>query len=799
MPAPAAAEAVAERDDAVLVVDIQGTQSLDHRDRGVARYIRDTSIAIESVDPGAVDVYSLNPDLPLPGGIEALVASGKVRCSDEVAWEDVDLLHVTSPYELSIPIDRILPHGFAGRLVVTLFDLISEVLADHYLVDPGLRRRYRARHELVRQADRILAISRSSAADAVRILELPMERPGTEARIDVVPLAPSPMFRPAPGDAPREPFVLYTGGTDHRKNVEGLLHGWGMVPERLRRGFDLVLACSVRPLERNHFEVMADRLGFGDRLRVTGWISDEELVRLTQTATLVVWPSLYEGYGLPIAEALACDTPVIGANTSSTPELLPAEALFDPSDPARIASALEAALGDRARLERLADHARRWPRRSYADVARETIAAYGRTRTRSVRTSPVRPAPASGRRLAFVTPLPPVPGGVSDYSYRLLEELAAAHPDLVIDAYVDGPPHEREAILAAKSPEGVTARPLATLERHEALVGRYDACVVALGNSEFHTGGLALLRRRRGVTVLAHDVRLTNLHRFAQWQHPDALDGGTFVSALHAMYPGLPAELGEGGDVSADDAERWGVFMARHAVERSQTFLVTSEFARALARLDASPHARDRVQVLPFGVGNVPVASPTATSVRVGPPLLASFGVVNDSKRAPLIADAFASVRETVGDVQLVFVGPVGDDEADRLRAPGIELTGALPDESYLAWLDRAWVAVQLRTTTNGESSAAVGDCLAAGVPTIVSALGAARSLPDDAVQKVPADVDATSLANEIVGLLESVERRTALAAGARRYAAERSFANAAEALYGVLFGAAADGPPPST
>lgn len=776
----------------MLVVDIQGTQSLDHRDRGVARYVRELAIAAETVDPGAVDVYSLNPDLPLPGGIEPLVASGKVRFSDEIDWAVADVLHVASPYELSVPIRRILPDAFRGRLVVTLFDLISEVLADPYLSDPGLRRRYRARHELVRQADLVLAISRSTARDAVRFLGFPRETTSGNERLRVVPLAPAAAFRP--GSSAREPFVLYTGGTDHRKNVEGLLDGWGRVPAAVRRNWKLVLACSVKPSERNHYEVTAERLGFADDLRITGWLPEPELVRLTQTASLVVWPSLYEGFGLPIAEALACHTPVIGASTSSTPELLPEDALFDPSDPDSIATAISTALDDDAVRDRLANHARLTPRRTYHDVARETLAGYRRLRSRSPLTGAAgarsRHSSSRGqRRLAFVTPLPPVPGGVSDYSFRLLDELVEAHPDLTVDAYVDGPPHERNAVLAAKAPPGVTVRPVASFDRVEALVGRYDACVISLGNSEYHTGGLALLARRPGATVIAHDVRLTNLHRFAQWQHPGGLQGGTFRTSLHSMYPGLPEDLGAGDSLLHDDAERWGVFMARDAIAASARYLVTSDFALDLARLDARPVDRHRLAVLPFSVGNVPLREPTSVRDRPHPPLVASFGVVNDLKQSDVLVDAFTLVRNEVTDAQLVFVGPVGEQEARRLARAGVELTGALPDESYRAWLDRAWVAVQLRSTTHGESSAAVGDCLTAGVPTIVSALGAARDLPDEAVTKVDAAADAETLADTIIGLLRSAERRQALQEGARRYAADRSFANAANALYRELFG----------
>ena len=96
-------------------------------------------------------------------------------------------------------------------------------------------------------------------------------------------------------------------------------------------------------------------------------------------------------------------------------------------------------------------------------------------------------------------------------------------------------------------------------------------------------------------------------------------------------------------------------------------------------------------------------------------------------------------------------------------------------------------MAVQLRASTNGESSAAVGDCLAAGLPTVVTDIGAARSLPPDAVVRVPADVSVDDLAATLGPLLSDEGRRRSLATAARAYADAHTFDVAAEALYRLV------------
>lgn len=775
-----------------MLYDLQGAQSTDHRDRGVARYVTELALAYQRRgDASPVRHYLLNPDLPLPGGIEALVASGSLRFVDEPdVYRTDDIVHLASPVELSVPIDRLLPpeaRAAGVRVVCTVFDLIPLAMPATYLEDPGLRRRYLARMELLRSADLLVTISDFVAADVVERLGVPA------SRVRSVPLVASPAFRPPTAavrpEVPglRDRFALYTGGSDGRKNLEALLEAWALLPDQVRRRWQLVVAGSLPALRKNHLEVMADRLGFRDGFLATGFVSDGDLVALNQAADLFVFPSLAEGFGLPVAEALACGTPTIAADNSGMIELLPEEARFDATSPHAMASAIERALTDEAFRDRLRSWARDRPHRTWDDVAVETQAAI--EVTLPPRTQPGR-APMGSRarrRVAFVSPLPPQPGGVAGYSAKLLAALRA-RPDVQVDAYVDGPPHQRDAVLAAATDADGT-RPLAALERVEAAEGAYDDVVVAIGNSEFHTGALALVLRRRRTTVLAHDVRLTNLYRFAPWQHPEAAPGG-FHATLHRMYEGrLPTELGVLGALTADEAERWGLSLARDVIEASGRFLTTSEFAARMARLDVRPEHRARIGVTPFAIGPVVVPAPDAA------PLVASFGVLNRLKQGALLVQAFAEATASNTTARLAFVGPAGaDDEAAVRRAADdagvsdrVDIIGTVPDDTYRSWLARAWVAVQLRAATNGESSAAIGDCLAASVPTVVTAIGANRELPASAVVAVDVDVTAGALASELRSLLGDEDRRRALAGAARAYADVTSFEAAAASLVATL------------
>ena len=732
-----------------------------------------------------VHSFLLNPDLQPPGSIEPLVASGRLSFSDRGDFGDARLLHVMSPIELDVPIGRLWPAAAATRgmrLVVTLYDLIPEIFADRYLADPGLRRRYRARLELVRAADLILAISETTARDAVELLHVP------EDRIVVVGAAASATYtRPAvPSEAlaaartavaglgPR--FVLYTAGMDDRKNFHGLFRAWARLPAAVRDEWQLVMVCTMDDPTRNHLVHLARDAGIESGLLLPGFVPDAVLRLLYQSADLFVFPSLYEGYGLPVAEALACGTRTIGSASSAVAELLVPDARFDPASDGAIATAIEEALTDDNRRAILDEQARK-PLPTWDAVADRVAGAYEALLAR--------PRPAARRRplVAFVTPLPPAPSGVADFSFRLVAALLE-HCD--IDAFADGGRHVDAGLGPPRGPDGVEVLPPRFLVDHERARGGYDCVVYCLGNSEFHSGALAQLRRRSGI-VLAHEVRLTDLYALSA-DEPGAVPGG-FSACLEAMYGDLPPGTGAAGRLTPDEAERNGVLMAAEVVALADRFVVMSHFAADRVRLDVRPEDADRIFVLPFAGRDV-VADATPAAARE--PIIASFGIVNDIKQNALPIAALPEVLAHCPDASLVFVGPCADAEREHLAklagvlgvSERVTLTGAVSDTEYVSWLDRAAVAVQLRRTANGESSGTVADCLAAGVVPIVTGIGASRDLPDDGVISVGPAVSAGELAAVVVDLLGDCDRRRDLAAAGRRYAADHSHAHVAKRLF---------------
>jgi alpha-1,3-rhamnosyl/mannosyltransferase len=261
-------------------------------------------------------------------------------------------------------------------LVVTVHDLSPLRFPSEIL--PGARHRifYRAMLRAVRRAEHLLCDSRSTRQDLIAELSVP------ESRITVAPLAPDPLFTSAPATVadPRaaalgDDYVLHVGGPAPVKNLTRLLRA--MVDLWTETARPVRLACvSALPFDP---VTLHPHLGpYRDRVHVLRDVSPQLLLWLYQNARCLAFPSLYEGFGLPVLEAMASGCPVITARVASLPEVGGEAALYvDPSDVASIGRALALVLHDpeRRRIMRAAglDQAKRF---SYEATAEATLGVY---------------------------------------------------------------------------------------------------------------------------------------------------------------------------------------------------------------------------------------------------------------------------------------------------------------------------------------------------------------------------------------------------------------------------------------
>ena len=321
--------------------------------------------------------------LPAPGGLGGLDNAftwNHLRLPLHLARNPVDLFH--GPFYT-------LPAWCPAPAVVTIHDITFDLHPEWFTRRARLSFSGFAASS-ARKARHVLTVSEQSRSDII-------ERYGLRAdRVTSILLAPDPVFTAtvdaasgargaagpaAPGAAARtrigagEPFILHVGSITPRRNVERLLEAFARV--RAKVDAWLVLAGRVEPPSRP-LQPLIDKLGLTDRVKVCGYVGGDELVDLYRGASALVCPSLYEGFGLPVAEAMACGVPTVVSRTSCFPEVAGPAALFvDPEDTESIAGGLLSVLTDAPLRERLIAAGRERARQlSWERTAEKTLAVY---------------------------------------------------------------------------------------------------------------------------------------------------------------------------------------------------------------------------------------------------------------------------------------------------------------------------------------------------------------------------------------------------------------------------------------
>lgn len=310
-----------------------------YRQTGVARYIERLSTALPAAMEAEDNLVLLGQPAP-----------ANERPAHRAIWEQTALPRVVRRHGLDLlhgPVN-VLPVAARCAMVVTIHDLAFLRLPD---VVPPARRRYLAAMitMAVRRASRILTVSEHTKVDVVDLLGVGPDR------VIVTPLGVDSRFRPIPREAKtaffaslglERPFILAVGTLEPRKNLPALLRAFGQIASQTDH--DLVLAGPDgwlnAEIDRTFLD-LPERVR--ERVRFAGFVADDDLPAWYSAASVMVYPSLYEGFGLPVLESMACGTPVVTSNRSSLPEIVGQAALTgDPTDVDWLGAAIIRILSD---------------------------------------------------------------------------------------------------------------------------------------------------------------------------------------------------------------------------------------------------------------------------------------------------------------------------------------------------------------------------------------------------------------------------------------------------------------------
>jgi glycosyltransferase involved in cell wall biosynthesis len=780
-----------------IVIDLQGAQTVS-RNRGIGRYtlsltkaiIRNHSdheviIVLNGLFQNTIDKILSEFQNQLPHrNIRVWHApshrnlNNRKNTSHKITAEKIreaflislkpDFVLITSIFEGLVD-DAVTSIGTYTKDLPTasiLYDLIPMIYTSPYLDNSEVKNWYYTKIDHLQKADILLAISESTRQEGIELLGLsPEYTVNISAASDPYfcrrKISPKMDIQLRQEHNLRRPFVMYTGGIDYRKNIEGLIRAYAKLPTNIRKNHQLAIICSIAQNDRVRLNQLVTSQGLqASDVIFTGYVSDENLVLLYNLCEVFVFPSFHEGFGLPALEAMSCGKAVIGSNTSSIPEVIGNnEALFDPHDDLSIANKLFQVLNDESFRQKLEQHSVVQSKKFSWDRSAETVIKtfenwYTKKSLRKVNTK-------AGERLklAYISPLPPEQSGISEYSAELLPEL---HKYYQIDVIV-----KQRTVADRWINENCKIKSTKWFKKNHK---QYDRVLYHFGNSPFHHHMFELLEVVSGIVVL-HDFSLSDIVSYMDLidSTPNLLNKHLYLSHGYASIK-----------------ERY----TKNAVEITNTYpmnlsilqdalglIVHSQSAIRMAQKWYGENLQKSIEVIPHlripsnnqnqGTAKKDLHLPQNSF------LICSFGMLNQTKLNHRLLNAFISSKlSRVPNCYLVFVGEIFNDNygarlAKTIKQSGlndrVRITGWVSKTDFHKYLSAADIGVQLRFQSRGETSATSLDCMNYGLATIVNANGSMADLPNDCVLKLDNKFENIELSSALEELYNSKEKRKKL------------------------------------
>ena len=681
----------------------------------------------------------------------------------------IDVFIITSPFD-----GHVLPYKqewFNGiKVVAIVYDIIPFVMKKHYLADQNSYKWYMSCVDMLRWCDRLLVISNSVKNDLIRYLNFNADK------INVIWGAINEHFQELDitSDVQKQiyakfgihgKYIMCTGGDDERKNISGLIRSYGRLPQNVKEEYQLVIVCKLSQLSIEKYHNLAIECNAENQIVFTNYVSDEELVCLYNLASLMVFPSKYEGFGLPIVEAFACNVPVVTSNNSSLVEIAgDAAILVDPFSEDDVTRGILKALTD-CNLEDLKVKGKdRLNFFQWENVAQWMLQSIYSINMRTAKKETDR------KKIAFFTPLPPVESGISDYSVDIVREISKYFD---IDIFIDDG-YEVSCVF----PDAVKIFNHRKYKFHQP----YYRTIYQVGNSSYHAYMLPYISKDNGIVVL-HDYNLHGLLHYISMSKSnynmykkfllEDYDKGT-VETYIAKY--------KTGEVHPQIYE---MPLNGAITNYSTQIIVHSEWA---AEQLLRKKIEYKVSVIPHYViiKNIPNANIAKQELGLSNDniLIGMFGYIHETKRIFPILHAFKELRKHE-NVRLVCVGKLAKELETEFNefitsnhlTDFITVTGYIDLDTFQKYIDAVDICLNLRYPYNGETSGSLMRILSKGKAVIVNDIGSFSEIPDNACIKLPnakslsLNCEAENIYAALKKLIQNSEYRQLLEKNARLYA----------------------------
>ncbi|OPJ63381.1 glycosyltransferase family 4 protein [Clostridium oryzae] len=365
-------------------IGLDGRAAKWYRGTGIGNYTYQLISAINSID-NCNDYLLFAPedsDLDINFSKHFTVRNITENNTDNF-WDSINIPNILLNNEVEIyhiPQNGIgMPNSKECPFIITLHDIIPYRLPDT-VGKSYLKIFLEQMPDIIERCDGIITVSEYSKNDIIEEFNFPRDK------IFVTYLAAESIYKPIDKNKSRDiikhlygidyPFILYVGGFSPRKNIVGLIEAFSKFSVK-NSEFKLVIA-GKKGISHTLYKEKAEALGIEDKVVFPGFISMEHLPYLYNASDLFVYPSFYEGFGLPPIEAMSCGVPVVTSNTTSIPEIVGDNAfLINPSDIDQLSSALDVMINDEIiRKDFISRGIKRAGELSWYNTAVQTLSAY---------------------------------------------------------------------------------------------------------------------------------------------------------------------------------------------------------------------------------------------------------------------------------------------------------------------------------------------------------------------------------------------------------------------------------------
>ncbi|MES2998381.1 MAG: glycosyltransferase [Pseudomonadota bacterium] len=791
-----------------IVIDLQAAQS-ESRLRGIGRYSLSLAKAIAK-NPGKHDIWlALNSCFPdtiesIHLSFRGLIPSQQIKVfqtnqpSAEYYSKNInnanisrklranflhnlnaDIIHLSSLFEglIDNSITSIENFNQFYLTSVTLYDLIPLIHSKNYLQDNNTCRYYYKKLQDLKKADLLCAISTSAKQEAIDLLSISPNKiihcsSGVDEKFKPTRISNQAQFNIKKYCGINRKFILYVGGFDHRKNIQGLIEGFSLLNNNLRKKYQLLIVGNATNSIRQNIFSLAKRFSLNENeVLISGYVTDDQLISLYNLCCLFVFPSFHEGLGLPILEAMACGAATIASNTSGLSEIIGCkDALFDPKYPNKIAEKITFLLNNKMFKNYIIEYGKqRIKKFTWDATARKVLEAY--EDALQIKNKKIfflnKHYYLKNKKIAFVSPFPPDKTGIANYSMQLVTELVYFYDIILIV----------EKLSESKFNPWLTANFLIKdCDWFKKNASSFDIILYQVGNSHYNYYMFKLIEQYPGIVVL-HDFFISDvLHYFSK-------------KNIENHYSFLRSLFFSHGFSALCDYQKIGIIKTINKypcnfsiLKKSTGIIVHSKNALELAynwyKLNNPIFIKKIQKIKPMFTQIDKVIARNKLNLSDNDFLVCSFGYITPSK---LIHRICLSLKNSLknSNFHLVFVGhSLIKNYENKLFTiikkyqlnKKITITNFVSSELFSTYLSAANIAIQLRSHSRGETSFSIISCLDSGIPTIINTHAGSNEFPDNTVYKVSENFTNQELENAVEYLYQNQAFRNQLSKNASTY-----------------------------